>query len=112
MSNEKFLKLNQKLLKLKQKLLFKRKIQLSKGGGETVSSDTSASSQAQQENQEKKAEADLVQTKALEETSTQVQPIGMSTFRKVPDAYQSFIPDELKGQVDAFYGSSGKLHVV
>ena len=128
MSNEKFLKLN-------QKLLFKRKIQLSKGGGETVSSDTSASSQAQQENQEKKAEADSLQTKVLdqnaeklpnqeisaeliikwgatEESTTQAQPMGMSTFRKIPDGYQSLIPDELKDQVDAFYGSSGKLHVV
>ena len=62
MSNEKFLKLN-------QKLLFKRKIQLSKGGGETVSSDTSASSQAQQENQEKKAEADSLQTKVLDQNA-------------------------------------------
>ena len=128
MSNEKFLKLN-------QKLLFKRKIQLSKGGGETVSSDTSASSQAQQENQEKKAEADSLQTKVLdqnaeklpnqeisaeliikwgatEESTTQAQPMGMNTFRKIPDGYQSLIPDELKDQVDAFYGSSGKLHVV
>ena len=80
------------------------------GGGETVS--TSASSQAQQENQEKKAEVDSVQTKALEESSTQAQPMGMSTFRKIPDAYQRFIPDELKDQVDVFYGSSGNPHVV
>jgi hypothetical protein len=60
MSSEKFLKLN-------QKLLFKRKLQLSKGGGETVSSDTSVSSQVQQGNQEKKAEAESVQTKALDQ---------------------------------------------
>ena len=105
MSNEKFLKLN-------QKLLFKRKIQLSKGGGETVSSDTSVSSQAQQENQEKKAEVDSVQTKALDDSTTQAQPMGMSSFRKIPDRYQNFIPDELKDQVDAFYGSSGNPHVV
>jgi hypothetical protein len=58
---------NEKFLKLKQKLLFKRKLQLSKGGGETASSDTSASSQAQQENQEKKAEVDSVQTKVLDQ---------------------------------------------
>lgn len=60
MSSEKFLKLN-------QKLLFKRKLQLSKGGGETFSSDTSVSSQVQQGNQEKKAEAESVQTKALDQ---------------------------------------------
>ena len=59
MSSEKFLKLN-------QKLLFKRKLQLSKGGG-TFSSDTSVSSQVQQGNQEKKAEAESVQTKALDQ---------------------------------------------
>ena len=48
----------------------------------------------------------------MKETSTQVQPIGMSTFRKVPDAYQSFIPAELKDQVDAFYGSNSPIPYV
>ena len=38
--------------------------------------------------------------------------MGMSSFRKIPDRYQNFIPDELKDQVDAFYGSSGNPHVV
>ena len=42
------------------------------GGGETVSSDTSASSQAQQENQEKKAEVDSVQTKALDQIAEEL----------------------------------------
>ena len=37
------------------------------GGGETFSSDTSVSSQVQQGNQEKKAEAESVQTKALDQ---------------------------------------------
>jgi|GEM_PF-1970968 hypothetical protein len=63
---------NEKFLKLKQKLLFKRKIQLSKGGGETVSSHTSVSSQAQQENQEKKAEVDSVQTKVLDQIAEEL----------------------------------------
>jgi len=64
---------NEKFLKLKQKLFFKRKLQLSKGGGETVSSDSSvAFSEVQQENQEKKAEADLVQTKALDQIAEEL----------------------------------------
>jgi len=64
---------NEKFLKLKQKLFFKRKLQLSKGGGGTVSSDSSvAFSEVQQENQEKKAEADLVQTKALDQIAEEL----------------------------------------
>lgn len=42
------------------------------GGGETVSSHTSVSSQAQQENQEKKAEVDSVQTKVLDQIAEEL----------------------------------------